>query len=116
MALVSALAVGAGGAVGALSRYAVGRAIERRAIDTVLVNVAGSFLLGVTLGLGIDGPALLAVAVGFCGAFTTFSSFAVDTVRLAEDGAPGRAALNAAGTLVAALAAVVLGIEAAGLL
>ena len=116
MALVSALAVGAGGAVGALSRYAVGRAIEGRAIDTVLVNVAGSFLLGVTLGLGIDGPALLAVAVGFCGAFTTFSSFAVDTVRLAEDGAPGRAALNAAGTLVAALAAVVLGIEAAGLL
>ena len=116
MALVSALAVGAGGAVGALSRYAVGRAIERRAIDTVLVNVAGSFLLGVTLGLGVGGSARLAVAVGFCGAFTTFSSFAVDTVRLAEDGAPGRAALNAAGTLVAALAAVVLGIEAAGLL
>lgn len=116
MALVSALAVGAGGAVGALSRYAVGRAIERRAVDTALVNVAGSFLLGVTLGLEVGDPASLAVGVGFCGAFTTFSSFAVDTVRLAEDGAPGRALLNAAGTLAAALAAVVLGIEIAGLL
>ena len=113
---MSALAVGAGGAVGALSRYAVGRAIERRAVGTAVVNVAGSFLFGVALGLEIGGPASLAAAVGFCGAFTTFSSFAVDTVSLAEDGDPGRAALNAGGTLVSALVAVVLGIEAAGLI
>jgi CrcB protein len=114
VALVSALAVGLGGAVGACSRYAVGLAIERRAVDTVAVNVLGSFLIGVALGLEWGGPAELAVAVGFCGAFTTFSSFAVETVRLAEDGRPRAAVANAVGTLAAALVAVVVGTGVGG--
>ena len=113
---MSALAVGLGGALGAFSRYTVGRAVEYRALDTALVNVVGSFVLGVALGLEVGDTASLAVAVGFCGAFTTFSSFAVDTVGLAEDGETGRAALNAGGTLVAALVAVVVGVEIGGVL
>ena len=109
MALVSALAVGLGGALGAASRYAVGTAIERRALDTFLVNVVGSFVFGFALGIGLDGPAMLALVVGFCGAFTTFSSFAVETVGLAEDGDTAGAVINAGGTLVAALSAVLAG-------
>ncbi len=106
---MSALAVGLGGALGAASRYAVGTAIERRALDTFLVNVVGSFVFGFALGIGLDGPAMLALVVGFCGAFTTFSSFAVETVGLAEDGDTAGAIINAGGTLVAALSAVLAG-------
>ena len=100
------LAVGCGGAAGAVSRYAVTLALDRRGLDVLAVNVAGSFALGVVLGAGLEGPAGLALGVGFCGAFTTFSSFAVETVRLAEDGEPIAAAAYAGGTLSLALLAV----------
>jgi CrcB protein len=109
MALVTLLAVGVGGAFGAVSRYAVSRAISRSALGVFTVNVAGSFALGVVLGLGLNGPARLALGVGFCGAFTTFSSFAVETVALAEDDEWAAAALNAGGTLLFALSAVIAG-------
>jgi CrcB protein len=109
VALVSALAVGLGGAAGALARYAVGQAIEGRGRDTLAVNVLGSFAIGFLLASGVGETALLAAAVGFCGAFTTFSSFAVETVRLAEDGETATAAANAVGTLLLALAAVLAG-------
>lgn len=110
MALVSALAVGLGGSVGALARYRVGLAVERRALDTLVVNVLGSLLLGVVLGVDLAGPVSLAVAVGFCGAFTTFSSFAVETVRFADDGARAVAVAYAVGTLALALLATVAGL------
>ncbi len=106
---MSALAVGFGGAFGAVSRYAVGVAIDSRAVDTAVVNVSGSFLFGFVLAVGLSEPTTLALAVGFCGAFTTFSSFAVETVRLFEDGHVGSAAANAAGTLALALGAAFLG-------
>jgi CrcB protein len=105
VALVTALAVG----VGAVARYAVGQTLERRAADTFAVNVLGSLLLGVVLASPVGGPARLAAGAGFCGAFTTFSSFAVETVRLFEEGCRRAAAVNAAGTLAAALLAVVVG-------
>lgn len=116
MGLVTALAVGVGGSAGALARYAVGLRVERRALDTLAVNVLGSLLLGVVLGVGAGGPAYFAAAVGFCGAFTTFSSFAVETVRLAEDGETAVAFVNAAGTLLLALVAIYAGTAAGGLL
>ena len=110
MALVSALAVGLGGATGALARYAVGLAVERRALDTLAVNVLGSVLLGVVLGAGVGGPLRLATAVGFCGAFTTFASHAVETVRLAEDADAARAVGYGAATLGLALLGVLAGL------
>jgi CrcB protein len=109
VALVTALAVGVGGATGALARYAVGEALERRALDTLVVNVLGSLLLGVVLGAPLGGTVRLAAGAGFCGAFTTFSSFAVETVRLAEEGRGRAAAANAAVTLALALPATFLG-------
>lgn len=109
MGLIAALAVGIGGAAGAVSRYTVSLAIERRALDTFVVNVVGSFALGFVLGVGLEGPARLALGVGFCGAFTTFSSFAVETVGVAEDGKWIAAVLNAFGTLLFSLSAVIAG-------
>jgi CrcB protein len=50
-------------------------------------------------------PLVLVLGTGFCGAFTTVSSFAVETVRLGEDDETGRAVLNATGTLAGAVAA-----------
>ena len=109
MALLTVLAVGVGGSAGAAARYAVGQVIERRAVDTLAVNVLGSLFLGVVLASPVDGPARLAAGAGFCGAFTTFSSFAVETVRLFEDGRRRAAVAVAAGTLAAALLAVAVG-------
>jgi CrcB protein len=116
VALLSALAVGLGGAGGALARYAVGQAIEGRGGGTLVVNVLGSFAIGVLLAAGLSETALLAGAVGFCGAFTTFSSFAVETVRMAEDGEAVGAVVNAAGTLLSALLAVLAGTFVGGFL
>ncbi len=101
--------VGLGGVCGALARWTVAGRVERTTIDTFLVNVLGSFLLGLVTTTPVGDPVALAVGTGFCGAFTTFSSFAFETVDLAGSGEPGRAALVAVGTLVAALSAVVAG-------
>lgn len=89
------LAVAAGGLVGAPARYLVDRAISARHESsmpwgTLSINVAGALLLGVLGGLGLSGrlPSLVdaGVGVGFCGSFTTFSTFTVEAVRLVEDG------------------------------
>ena len=79
-----AYAVGVGGAVGAICRYAIGRRLthERLPVGTLAVNVLGSFLLGLAVFSGLDGDLSLFFAVGFCGSLTTYSSFSVDTVQL----------------------------------
>jgi CrcB protein len=103
-----AFLVGTGGAIGALARYFLGRAVDHEAfpVGTLTVNVVGSFVLGlVTFAAPAESVALF-VGVGACGAFTTFSSFAVDTVRLWEDGRPAVAVGNAVVNLAGALAAV----------
>ena len=108
--LSPATLVGLGGAVGALFRYWTTRALDVGTLPygTLAVNVVGSFVLGLLTFGGVGGEASLLVGVGACGSYTTFSSFAHDTVRLAETGTPARAIANALGTLLAALAAVAL--------
>jgi len=108
--------VGVGGIIGALARHAVGQRIEREHGDTFAVNVLGSFLLGAVVAAPIEEPITLALGTGFCGAFTTFSTFAFETVRLYEDGRRRRAIVNAAGHLVAALIAVGVATVIVGLL
>jgi CrcB protein len=107
-----ALLVGLGGVAGAVARHLFGERIEDRRVDTLAVNVVGSFLLGAVVAAprGLVSPSVeLALGAGFCGAFTTFSTFAFETVRLAETGDPRGAAVNATVNLIGALAAVLLG-------
>lgn len=111
-----AVLVGIGGVVGAISRHLVGERVDGRTRDTLAVNLLGSFALGFLLAVPVDDSALLVLGTGFCGAFTTFSSFAFETVRLAETDQAGKAVFNATANLVGALLAVGLGTVAAGLL
>jgi CrcB protein len=89
-AWLQALLVGVGGAAGAMARFGVSK-LSASVLGTtfpygtLIVNAAGSLLLGLLTGLALgrfDVPTAvkLLVGVGFCGAFTTFSTFAVDTL------------------------------------
>lgn len=89
-----------GGAAGSVLRYVVGGAIQRSGssgfpIGTMVVNVSGCFLIGVlvrqffNMQLSNDLRALL--IVGFCGGFTTFSTFSAETLALIEGGEYARA-------------------------
>ena len=97
------------GAAGAAARYVVDAAAagtwsRRFPMGTLLVNVVGSATAGVLAGLvarhGVGDTARVVLGTGFLGAFTTFSTFAVDTVRLTGDGRSGAAALNVTVTLL----------------
>jgi CrcB protein len=110
------LLVGVGGVLGALSRHLLGERIDARTIDTLAVNVLGSFALGALVTAPVDDSVLLVFGTGFCGAFTTFSTFAFETVRLFETGERWRAVVNATVNLVGALLAVALGAAVASIL
>jgi CrcB protein len=111
--------VGLAGALGALGRYAIGVGIGVRSFPfaTLLINVAGSALLGwVLAGPGADRwstTATTAVAVGFLGAFTTFSTFSYEAVTMLRADEPVRAltyvALSVGLGLVAAAAGYAVG-------
>jgi CrcB protein len=102
-----------GGALGAAGRAALVLPIQHDApafalpMTTMAINVAGSFLLGVVVGvLGSGSPRLRAfLGTGILGGFTTYSAFAVQVVRAAD----GRATL----ALVLAVASLLLGVTAA---
>jgi CrcB protein len=106
---VTALWVALGALVGAPLRMLADRtAVARRGpgsvVGTLTVNVAGSAVLGVLLGLRDVSPAVLAlVGTGFCGTLTTFSTFGWDVVRLVEERAVTRAVSYLVGTLVLGL-------------
>jgi CrcB protein len=112
---VTALWVALGALVGAPLRMLADRtAAARRGPGSVLgilvVNVAGSAVLGVLLGLRGVSPAVLAlVGTGFCGTLTTFSTFGWDVVRLVEERAVARATAYLTGSLVLGLGAAALG-------
>lgn len=85
-----------GGAIGAALRYLVGMACSRLAwtsmpLGTLSVNLLGCFLLGLLMALGqkyasFSGASYLMLTVGVCGAFTTFSTFSADTIRMMDNG------------------------------
>ena len=113
--------VGIGGFLGANARYLLGAWIGTRMgsafpYGTFAINVTGSFILGVIMGIvevrTLSPVVRLAAGVGFVGAYTTFSTFSYETIRLVEDGCAALAALNVVGSVVAGLVAVILGLAA----
>jgi CrcB protein len=107
---MTVLLVALGAAIGAPLRYLIDWAVQRRHDSvfpwgTLVVNVAGSLILGFLTGLPASGPVLAAAGVGFCGALTTYSTFGYETLRLAQDGARLCAVANAAASIVAGLGA-----------
>ncbi|GBD32575.1 Putative fluoride ion transporter CrcB [bacterium HR33] len=115
-----------GGVLGTVARYGLQGFLQERAgtilpLGTVVVNVIGSFALGFVLKFA-TGSTLLSpewragIAVGFCGAFTTMSTFSYETLALLYDGEYWRAGIYAGGTLAGCFGAVWLGMRLAGLL
>lgn len=124
MSFASCLIVMLGGALGTLARYGV--AVLAQPISrslpwgTILINVSGSLLIGffgtLTLAQGrfpVSDALRLFVMIGFCGGYTTFSSFSLQTLDLIRAGAPLRAGINVAASVALCLAAAALGHAAA---
>ncbi|MEQ8348309.1 MAG: fluoride efflux transporter CrcB [Sneathiellaceae bacterium] len=116
------VAIAVGGAAGALARHYLAFAVMRLQEQVIggqfpagifIVNILGSFLMGLLVGglaerLGLGLSARAALQVGFLGAFTTFSTFSLDTVLLWERGDH----LQAAGYVIGSVALAVLGLVA----
>jgi len=112
------LLIALGGAVGSLLRYLVGGAVQRMSdsgfpVGTMVVNVSGCFIIGVLVRQFLNmqlSPELRALLiVGFCGGFTTFSTFSAETLGLIEGGEYGRAAGYVVLSVTLCLAATLAG-------
>lgn len=122
-ALVVVAAIGAG-ALGALLRYGTARALaahpSRLPWAVLIVNVVGSLIGGIALGLAQGGmwgaDARYVVLSGFCGGLTTFSTFSVETIQLAMEGRMRAAVASVAANLALGIAAAALGWWLASLL
>lgn len=122
--LIASLSVGLGAFAGANLRYAVGLLWDRAVAhpfpgDTLLINVFGSLLLAFIAGL-VDRhlqsthPLRLLLTVGFCGGFTTFSTFALESLELVRSGQGGLAFLYIVASVALSIAAAVFGFWVAG--
>ena len=120
MTLLAVAGIALAGAVGAPARYLLDGFVQDRSAGsfpwgTFVVNVAGCFVLGVLTGLtvqqGFHGAPRLWLATGLCGAFTTFSTFTWETVRLVEEGEVLQAVWNVTGSVVTGLLAAAAGMS-----
>lgn len=109
-----------GGIIGTLARYYAQGWVQDRMgtpafpTGTLAINLAGSLIVGFVIrlatGSAIIGPnARAALTIGFCGAFTTMSTFSYESVALLRDGEYGYASLYMGGTIIGCLVAVMVG-------
>jgi CrcB protein len=112
-----------GGAAGSVLRYLLGGRVQHFAphgfpVGTLTVNVLGCLLIGalarVFLNMQTAGEWRALLMVGFCGGFTTFSTFSIETAGLIEGGEYARAATYIAGSVLLCIMATFLGMAAAG--
>jgi CrcB protein len=112
--------VAVAGALGALTRYGIGSAVGARDFPwaTLGINLAGSFALGFVLRFADlrdwSDVTTIAIAVGFLGAFTTFSTFSVETQTMLRDGRAAAAALYVGASIVGGVALAAFGYTVAG--
>jgi fluoride exporter len=119
MNLILVLWVGAGSALGGMSRYALTHLIQSRLttpfpVATLGINVVGSLVLAFVVRLatesaGMNPEVQVFLTSGFCGGFTTFSTFSYETARLLETGDYMRASLYVAASVLLSLAAAFAG-------
>jgi CrcB protein len=117
------LILGLAGAIGTLARYGIGGWIQERAgtgfpWGTLVINIVGSTILAFMFrfaeGTVVRPEVRGLVGIGFCGAFTTFSTFSYEAARLIEDGQWNRAVLYVAASVVLALVGTFGGFQLAG--
>jgi len=118
---LSIAAIAVGGGLGSVARFLVAREMERclgnfLPYGTLVANVLGSLAMGWLATVFLDRPEInialrLGIAVGFLGAFTTFSAFSFESVQLMLNGAVWRAALNVAANTVVCLGMCYLGMQ-----
>jgi CrcB protein len=116
---MSYLYVGLGGLLGSVARYwisglAATHVGEEFPYGTFFINVTGSFILGVLVGALTPRPGGhpwgLFLGTGFCGGYTTFSTFSVETIKLLEEGTAGAAALYLVASPLFGVAAAAAGL------
>ena len=111
--------VAIGSALGGVGRYLFGGLVQRMLdttfpAGTLFVNISGSFLLGAILRYAVDTPTLspevrALLTIGFCGGYTTFSTFSYETVALLKDGEWARAGFYVAASVLLSVAGTFLG-------
>lgn len=116
------LMIALGGSAGALARYAVGSYVGNRMgarfpYGTFLINVSGSFVIGLVMTILAERSQmsrnwLYLIPIGFIGAYTTFSTFEFETLRLVQDGQSVYAMLNVAASVIAGFLMVWIGMVA----
>ena len=117
------LYVAAGSALGGVSRYIIGSALQQRfgmtfPVGTLLVNVTGSLLLGFVLRLAFGGAQMspesrIFLTTGFCGGYTTFSTFSYETAAMLDTGQYSRAVLYVTLSVVLSIIATFAGLALA---
>lgn len=113
------LIVGTGGFIGSVLRYLVQFFVEKGLsstfpLGTLVANIAGSFIIGIVFALAEKGNLMssewrMFLAVGICGGFTTFSSFAYNNFTMLKENAFGQFFINVGGSLFLGILAVYLG-------
>jgi CrcB protein len=108
------LAVALLGGLGASARFLIDSLISARALGdlplgTLAVNTSGSLLLGLLVGLAVTGNALVLAGTAMLGSYTTFSTWMLETQRLAEDAKSPAAVLNVLLSLLVGVGAAALG-------
>ena len=116
------LAVAAGSALGGVARYLLGGWVQRLSggpfpAGTLIVNITGSFLLGFILRFTLDSAAVSPetrafLTIGFCGGYTTFSTFGYETARMLEDGEWTRAAVYVGASVALSVVGTFVGFAA----
>lgn len=114
MSAVAWIAVGLLGGAAAAARFLIDAAVTARAdhpfpLGVLAINLAGTLLLGLVAGAALEGEALVIVAGGGIGSFTTFSTWMLDSHRLADAGHAHLVWLNLGLSLLAGFAAIVAG-------
>jgi CrcB protein len=107
-------AVAGVGGCGAVARFLVDAIVSQRAggqfpFGTLVINLSGAFVLGLLTGLALTGDALLVAGTATIGSYTTFSTWMLETHRLAEDGDGRAAIINVVFSLIAGVASAALG-------